>query len=117
MAFASFLGYKIFSKEAVGNKSILISGAVSVLIVLIAQYISSVLLFARESVFVFETLSQEKISKMLPYLLKVPFTDSFTSPDFKIYILMDLIFIIISLLVISFLLTPKTESKTVIEKL
>jgi hypothetical protein len=117
LAFASFVGYKIFSKESLGNKPILISGAVSVIISLITQYISSVILFARESVFVFENLSSERFSKMIPYLLKIPFTDSFVSPDFKIYILMDIIFVIISFLVISFFTNPKSKTDNVIEKI
>ncbi len=117
LAFASFVGYKIFSKEPMGNKPILISGAISIIISLITQYISSIVLFSRESIFVFENLSSERFSKMIPYLLKIPFTDSFVSPDFKIYILMDIIFIILSLIVISFCTTPKSKTDIVIEKI
>lgn len=117
LAIVSFFGYKLFSRETMGNKQLLTTGVISVVTSLLCQYISTVILFARESILTFENLSFDRFSKMIPSLLKIPFTDSYVSPDFKIYVLMDLIFIIISLLVISFLISPKTNSEIVIEEL
>ena len=117
MAFASFFGYKIFSKGTVSNTHLLISGGISLFVAVITQYISSIVLFSRESVFIFENLTFERFTKMIPSLLKIPFTDSFTSPDFKIYLLMDIIFVVVALLVISFFTSPKTESVSYIEEI
>ncbi len=117
MAFASFMGFRIFSKESISNKQIFISGGISVAFALVSQYISSLILFSRESILTFENLTYNRFSKMIPYLLKMPFTDKYVGSDFKIYVLMDLIFIVIALLVISFFLSPKNESETVIEEL
>ena len=117
MAFASLWGYRIFSKESISNKQILISGSVSIVVSIITQYISSIILFSRESIMTFDGLTFTRFSKMLPSLLKIPFTDSYTSPDFKIYLLMDLIFIVIVMLIASFLITPKTKDIIVIEEL
>jgi hypothetical protein len=54
---------------------------------------------------------------MIPSLLKIPFTDNFVGPDFKIYILMDSIFIITALLLISFFTRPPTTKLVVIQEL
>ena len=117
LAFASFFGYKFFSLETMENKQLLTSSAISAVISLLSQYISTVIFFARESILTFDNLSSDRFIKMIPSLLKIPFTDSFVSPDFKIYILTDLIFIIIALLVISFIITPKNKSEIVIEEM
>lgn len=117
LALASFWGYKLFSHETMGNKQLITTGIISVVTSLLCQYISTLILFARESILTFENLSSDRFAKMIPSLLKIPFTDNFVSPDFKIYVLMDLIFIVISLLVISFLISPKANSEIVIEKL
>lgn len=117
MAFASFWGYSIFSKLQFNNKQLLISGGISAVISFITQYLCSMVLFARESILTFENLTYERFSKMIPSLLKIPFTDKYVSSDFKIYVLMNLIFIVVSLLVISFFITPKKESEIFIEEL
>ena len=116
-AVASIFGYKIFSKNTIGNKEIILSGVVSLVVTFVAQYVSSVILFARECIFTFENLTAEQFSKMMPYLLKIPFTDKYSSPDFKIYLLMDAIFIIVALLVFTFFTTPKSKEETVVEEI
>ena len=114
---ASVFGYKIFSKEEIKSKVLLISGGISLVLTFIAQYFSSIILFAREAVFTFENLTKERFSKMIPYLLKIPFTDDYVSPTFKICVLMDSIFIITALILISFFIKPKKIEYVVIEEL
>ena len=114
---ASVFGYKIFSKEEISSKVLLISGGISLVLTFIAQYISSIILFSREAVFTFENLTSERFSKMLPSLLKIPFTDNYVSPTFKICVLMDAIFIITALLLISFFIKPKKIEYVAIEEL
>ncbi len=117
IAAASVFGYKVFSKSEIKAKELLISGGISFVLTFIAQYFSSIIFFAREYVFTFENLTAERFSKMIPSLLKIPFTDKFVSPDFKIYILIDSIFIITALLIISFFIKPKVEKYVIIEEL
>lgn len=117
IAVASFCGYKIFSKEHISNKQIIVSAVISIVFSFIAQYFSSIVLFARERVFTIDGLTNERFSKMIPSLLKLPFTDKNVSPDFKIYVLMNFIFVIIALLVISFFMYPKSKSQTIVEEL
>lgn len=114
---ASVFGYKIFSKEEISSKVLLISGGISLVLTFIAQYISSIILFSREAVFTFENLTSERFSKMLPSLLKIPFTDNYVSPTFRICVLMDAIFIITALLLISFFIKPKKIEYVAIEEL
>ncbi len=114
---AAFFGYRIFSKDSINTKIILITGGISLAFSLIAQYISSLVLFSRESILIFEDITMEKFAKMIPSLLKIPFTDSFVSPDFKIYVLMDAIFVVLALIIICFFLRRKAESEIIIEEL
>ncbi len=118
IAIASFMGYKLFSKDTTSkNKPILISATVSLIITVITQYISSLILYARESIFIYENVTFEIFKKTVPSLLKIPFIDKYASPDFKIYLMMDIIFVIIAFLIISFVLAPKAENETIIEEI
>ena len=116
-AVSAFFGYKIFSKQEIKINNILITGAISLFLVTLTQYISSIALFSRERFFIYDDATWDRFGKAIKYLIKIPFTDSTASSDFKIYILMDIIFVFVALLIISFFVAPKQEQKIVIEKI